>query len=77
MAISWTYLIAPKDLKDLFNIPNKSFDGILEKQWKNCKKVCNKCGYCRTLTNKVAQVYSNGGTGFEKCLPWESYAVKT
>jgi collagenase-like PrtC family protease len=70
-------LDCPKDLKDLFYIPNKSLDGILEKQWMNCKKVCNKCGYCRTLTKKITQVYSNGGTDTEKCLPWETYSVKT
>ena len=70
-------LDCPKDLKDLYNIPNKSFDGILEKQWKNCKKVCNKCGYCKALTKKVTRVYSNGGTELGKCVPWETIAVKT
>jgi collagenase-like PrtC family protease len=70
-------LDCPKDLKDLFYIPNKSLDGILEKQWMNCKKVCNKCGYCRNLTKKVTQVYSNGGTDTEKLLPWETTTVKT
>jgi collagenase-like PrtC family protease len=70
-------LDCPKDLKDLFYIPNKSLDGILEKQWMNCKKVCNKCGYCKNLTKKVTQVYSNGGTDTQKFQPWETYSVKT
>jgi collagenase-like PrtC family protease len=70
-------LDCPKDLKDLFYIPNKSLDGVLEKQWMNCKKVCKKCGYCRTLTKKITQVYSNGGTDIEKFQPLETYSVKT
>jgi collagenase-like PrtC family protease len=70
-------LDCPKDLKDLFYIPNKSLDGILEKQWMNCKKVCNKCGYCINLTKKITQVYSNGGTDIEKFQPLETYSVKT
>ena len=67
----------PKDLKDLFYIPNKSLDGILEQQWMNCKKVCNKCGYCQRLTRKVTQVYEKGGTELETLVPWENYTVKT
>jgi collagenase-like PrtC family protease len=70
-------LDCPKDLKDLFYIPNKSLDGVLEKQWMNCKKVCNKCGYCKNLTKKITQVYSNRGTDTEKLLPWETTTVKT
>ena len=70
-------LDCPKDLKDLFYIPNKSLDGILEKQWKNCRKVCKSCGYCKALTKKATQVYTNGGTEFEALAQWETFAVKT
>ncbi len=65
-----------KDLKDLFNIPNKSLDGVLEKQWMNCKKVCNKCGYCKAFTKKVTQVYSSGGTDLAASMPLETFTVK-
>jgi collagenase-like PrtC family protease len=65
-----------KDLKDLFYIPNKSLDGILEKQWMNCKKVCGKCGYCKAFTKKVTQVYSRGGTELEAHSPLDAFTVK-
>ncbi|SNQ61856.1 peptidase U32 family protein [Candidatus Methanoperedens nitratireducens] len=64
-------LDCPKDLKDLFYIPNKSLDSVLEQQWKNCKKVCKKCGYCKVLTKKVTRTYTKGGTEFESLEPWE------
>jgi len=38
--------------------------------------VCNKCGYCRNLTEKITQVYTKGGTEFEALAPLESFAVK-
>lgn len=54
-------LDCPKDLKDLFYIPNKELDGALS-QWKQCEKVCKRCGYCKRLTDKITQVYTNEGT---------------
>ena len=69
-------LDCPKDLKDLFYIPNKSLDGVLEQQWKSCRKVCNKCGYCKTLTKRITQVYTEGGTEHEGLAHWETFSVK-
>jgi collagenase-like PrtC family protease len=54
-------LDCPKDIRDLFYIPNKELEGAIS-QWKRCGKVCNKCGYCKRLTEKVVQVYSADGT---------------
>jgi len=62
-------LDCPKDLKDLFYIPNKALDGVIE-QWKNCKKVCYKCGYCKKLTKEVVNIYSKGGTDKENIQNW-------
>ncbi|WP_319508600.1 peptidase U32 family protein [uncultured Methanolobus sp.] len=50
-------LDCPKDLKDLFYIPNKELDSAIS-QWKQCTKVCNKCGYCKRLAEKIIKVYS-------------------
>ncbi len=55
------------DLRDLFYIPNKQLDGAIN-QWKGCSKVCNDCGYCKRLAEKVVQVCSNDGTG-KNCVP--------
>ncbi|WP_406659932.1 peptidase U32 family protein [Methanolobus sp. ZRKC3] len=55
-------LDCPKDIRDLFHIPNKELEGAIS-QWKQCKKVCNKCGYCKRLTEKVVRVYSSTETG--------------
>lgn len=54
-------LDCPKDLKDLFYIPNKELDSSLS-QWKQCEKVCKRCGYCKRLAHKITQVYTNEGT---------------
>lgn len=64
-------LDCPKDLKDLFYIPNNSLDGVME-QWRKCEKVCYRCGYCRELTKKVVSIYSKGGTQEESLQPWSS-----
>jgi len=69
-------LDCPKDLKDLFDIPNKSLDGVLEQQWKSCKKVCNKCGYCKNLTKKVTRTYAQGGTELESLVPLGNFTAK-
>lgn len=54
-------LDCPKDIRDLFYIPNKELGNALE-QWKQCDKNCSKCGYCKRLTEKIVQVYSTDGT---------------
>jgi collagenase-like PrtC family protease len=51
-------LDCPKDIRDLFYIPNKELEGAIS-QWKKCGKVCVKCGYCKRLTEKIVQVYSS------------------
>lgn len=58
-------LDCPKDIRDLFHIPNKELDGAIS-QWKQCGKVCVKCGYCKRLTEKIVSVYSKDESG--KCL---------
>ncbi|HDM36272.1 MAG TPA: U32 family peptidase [Candidatus Syntrophoarchaeum butanivorans] len=45
-------LDAPREIKNLFYIPNKELDGALDR-WKVCKKVCKECGYCHELTERV------------------------
>ncbi|MDW7731015.1 MAG: peptidase U32 family protein [Methanolobus sp.] len=50
-------LDCPRDIRDLFYIPNKELEGALE-QWKRCNKVCSKCGYCKRLAERIVQVYS-------------------
>ncbi|MCG7851233.1 MAG: protease, partial [Methanosarcinaceae archaeon] len=67
-------LDCPKDLKDLFYIPNKELEGALT-QWKKCEKVCNRCGYCKRLADKVTQVYSTDGTK-ESLIPLSSIGEK-
>jgi len=58
-------LDCPKDIRDLFYIPNKELESAID-QWKQCSKVCVKCGYCKRLTERIVKVYSNNGSG--KCL---------
>ncbi|MBN2110112.1 MAG: U32 family peptidase [Methanosarcinaceae archaeon] len=53
-------LDCPRDLRDLFYIPNKGLEGALE-QWKQCDKVCSKCGYCKRLAERIVQVSSVDG----------------
>jgi hypothetical protein len=50
-------LDCPRDLRDLYYIPNKELEGAIS-QWKQCGKVCNKCGYCKRLAEKIIKVYS-------------------
>ncbi len=55
-------LDCPNELKTLFYIDNKQFDGVLKKQWNGCQKVCHRCGFCKQLASKVTQVASMMGT---------------
>jgi hypothetical protein len=54
-------LDCPKDIRDLFYIPNTELEGAIS-QWKRCDKVCIRCGYCRKLAERVVKVYSAGNT---------------
>jgi collagenase-like PrtC family protease len=65
----------PKDLIDLFYIPNKSLDGSIQ-QWKNHSAVCHKCGYCQRLAEDITQVYSRMGTPDEKLEKWNIISNK-
>lgn len=44
-----------RELREVFEIPNAELEGAIE-QWKNCSKNCNKCGYCKKLSEKVVRV---------------------
>ena len=59
----------PKDLIDLYNIPNKALNGSIQ-QWKKHSTVCHKCGYCQRLVDEIALIYSNKGTKDETLIPW-------
>lgn len=65
-------LDCPKDLRELFYIPNKELDGVLNKQWKTCPKHCKKCGYCQELAEQVTRCYYHGGTPGEELRPLKS-----
>jgi hypothetical protein len=65
----------PKDLVDLFNIPNKALDGAIE-QWKKHSTVCHTCGYCQRKISEIAQVYDHKGTTDEKLVPWNTITKK-
>ncbi len=65
----------PKDLVDLFNIPNKALDGAIE-QWKKHSTVCHTCGYCQRRISEIAQVYDHKGTTDEKLVPWNTITKK-
>ncbi|MCK4938493.1 MAG: U32 family peptidase [Methanosarcinales archaeon] len=65
----------PKDLIDLFNIPNKALDGAIQ-QWKTHSTVCHTCGYCQRLSDKVTQMYSRMGTPDEKLEQWTTLTKK-
>jgi collagenase-like PrtC family protease len=52
-------------LNDLFYIPNPELDGAI-KRWKECKKDCYRCGFCKELTDKILRVYAGRGTKSEK-----------
>lgn len=45
-------LDCPQMLRYIFYIDNEELEGSIE-QWKRCKKVCNDCGYCDNLVNKL------------------------
>ncbi|MHC1567717.1 MAG: U32 family peptidase [Candidatus Syntropharchaeia archaeon] len=45
-------LDCPRDLRDLFYIENDLLDGAIER-WKECKKLCIKCGFCTDLAKRV------------------------
>ena len=65
----------PKDLIDLFNIPNKALDGAIE-QWKKHSTVCHTCGYCQRKISEIAQVYDHKGTIDEKLVLWNTITNK-
>lgn len=65
----------PKDLVDLFNIPNKALDGAIE-QWKKHSTVCHTCGYCQRKISEIAQVYDHKGTTDEKLVQWNTITKK-
>ncbi|MDG6242860.1 MAG: U32 family peptidase [Methanolobus sp.] len=50
-------LDCPRDIRDLFYISNKELGGAIS-QWEQCNKVCNKCGYCNRLAEKIIKVNS-------------------
>ena len=41
--------------KNVINIPNKSLSGLIEKKFK-CDKVCEACGHCRSLFERIGSV---------------------
>ncbi|MEA1957122.1 MAG: peptidase U32 family protein [Euryarchaeota archaeon] len=45
-------LDCPQMLRFVFYVDNEKLEGSIE-QWKNCKKICNECGYCDKLTQEV------------------------
>jgi len=65
----------PKDLVDLFNIPNKALDGAIE-QWKKHSTVCHTCGYCQRKISEIAEVYDRKGTTDEKLVQWNTITKK-
>ncbi|MDI6886514.1 MAG: peptidase U32 family protein [archaeon] len=48
-------LDCPSELRYTFYVDNALLEGSI-KQWKNCKKICDECGYCTELTNNVLGV---------------------
>lgn len=49
-------LDCPSELRDMFYIPNKELKGAIE-QWQNCKKMCHRCGFCKTTAERIIEVY--------------------
>jgi len=49
-------LDCPSELRDMFYIPNKDLDGVI-KQWMNCERFCNRCGFCKATAERVIRVY--------------------
>lgn len=45
-------LDCPQMLRYMFYIENEKLEGSIN-QWKICKKICNDCGYCDTLTKEA------------------------
>ncbi|MHC1581641.1 MAG: U32 family peptidase [Candidatus Syntropharchaeia archaeon] len=57
-------------IKDVFYIPNGELNGIIKK-WKECKKDCYRCDFCRELAKRVVRVYYGMGTRMEEIKPLE------
>jgi len=48
-------LDCPRELESHYYIDNKELDNVIE-QWKRCDKFCNRCNFCKELSEKVVKV---------------------
>ncbi|AAM02117.1 peptidase U32 family protein [Methanopyrus kandleri] len=48
-------LDCPRELRDVFYVPNPELDGAIER-WKECDFRCHECGFCRELADRVVEV---------------------
>ncbi len=49
-------LDCPSELRDMFYIPNKELDNAIN-QWRSCKKLCHRCGFCKATAEKIIRIY--------------------
>ena len=50
-------LDCPQMLRYMFYLDNEKLDGAIE-HWNSCKKICNECGYCESLTKEALRYLS-------------------